>query len=524
MEVRLVYQPYTENMAIFLGEKPIGMVSALSRYQTLPFAQWYSEILQAIAFEVNDSFTLTYVGRKCEYRVLNSLLPVNPLCRGMRYEKPLLGDSALLRLKKLSRFVMNGVPCPKTTVPLTVYTDMDLTEVDTVVRGVLPKFSFCRLSLSVQNVQEISDAKKHQSIAFIKNRIEAVTGRTAGVVCLGNGREGFENETAVLYAEQEGQATVLSELLELVIWPSLLKKMLAAISVPEDSPFFTEIFILDKTEPQCFVSLPKSIELGDSVAVQVTTIPRGNHKPKIYCRVSNDTVITYENGSLKAVGTGEAVVEVYESGKITPMYSSTVTAFRRNRIQKIQLQPLRLSMCVGETSGVRYSCQPTNADNFGTLKLLSEDGTIVGIAGNEKVLARRTGRCYVYYQAEKVESNICDITVYPRLEKLSILAENDRIPVNTMTKVQITRTPKDATLDNLDVTVEPAELGTYDVGSGSFFARKAGSGRLIVKSSRNGVEASVPIRVTQERKLPIKPILIAAAALAVIWLLKTILG
>ena len=158
------------------------------------------------------------------------------------------------------------------------------------------------------------------------------------------------------------------------------------------------------------------------------------------------------------------------------------------------------------------------------LKLLSEDGTIVGIAGNDKVLARRTGRCYVYYQAEKVESNVCDITVYPRLEKLKISLEHDRLCVNSMTKVQINRIPEDATLDNLDVTVEPAELGTYDIGSGSFFARKAGSGRLTVKSTRNGTEASVPIRVMQEKKLPVKPLLIAAAALAVLWVLKTILG
>lgn len=524
MEVRLVYQPYTENMAIFLGENPIGMVSTLSRYQTLPFAQWYSEILQAIALEVNDSFTLTYVGRKCEYRLLSSLLPENPLCREIHYEKPLLGDSTLLRLKKLSRLVMNGVPCPRVTIPLTVYTDMDLAEVDTFVRGTIPKFSFCRLNLSVLNVREISDVPKEQCIAFLKNRKEAVIGRMAGVVCLGEGKESFEEETAVLYAQQEDPAAALSELLELVIWPSVLKKMLTVISIPEDSPFFAEMFVLDKTEPQCFVSLPKSIELGDSVALQATTIPRGSRKPKIHCRVSNDTVIAYENGSLKAVGTGEVVVEVYESGKITPMYTATVTAFRRNRIQEIRLQPLHLSMCVGETTSVQCSCQPTDADNFGALKLLSEDGTIVGIAGNEKILARRTGRCYVYYQADKVESNVCNITVYPCLEKLRISLENGHLRVNNMTKVHISRIPESATLDNLNVVVEPAELGTYDVGSGRFFARKAGSGRLVVKSARNGVEAAVPVNVVREKKLPVKPLLMAAAALAIIWLLKTILA
>ena len=113
MDVRLVYQPYAQNMAIFLDQRPIGMVSALSKYQTLPFTDWYADILSALAFEVNDSFHLTYVGRACEYRLLQQLLPHQESCLTIHHEKHQIGDSALLRLKKLSRLVVNGVSCRK---------------------------------------------------------------------------------------------------------------------------------------------------------------------------------------------------------------------------------------------------------------------------------------------------------------------------------------------------------------------------------------------------------------------------
>ena len=302
-----------------------------------------------------------------------------------------------------------------------------------------------------------------------------------------------------------------------------MKRALASVSVSQESPFFPEVFALDKTEPQCIVTLPKSIELGQSVPVQISTIPKSSYTPNITCRVSNDTVISYENGSLTAVGTGEAIVEVYESGKIVPIHTASVTAFRRNRIRKIQIKPTRISMCVGETAEVKYSCSPANADNMGALRLISDEGTIVGVTDQEHVIARRPGSCNLFYEADMVQSNICEVTVSPRLEKLKISMEKELLEINSMTPVMIRRTPTDATLDKLTVTVEPPELGTYDVGNSQFFARMPGSGRLTVTSDRNSVTDSISFHILEPKKNRTKPILIAIGAIVIFLLLKILL-
>ncbi len=529
MDVRLVYQPYAHNMAIFLDQQPIGMVSALSKYQTLPFVNWYPEIPSALAFEVNDSFHLTYVGRACEYRLLQKLLHNQDSCLTIRHENHQIGDSTLVRLKKLSRLVVNGVSCRKFSYPLAVYTDLTPDAAEELVRACLPKLAFCRLNLSIHALHELDGSQdKSTSIAMLSEtatvHLRNAAAQTCGVAVAGNGIDSCINGAAVLFVSSNDMGACLNELLELIYWPVLLTTALEHVSVPKDSPFFPDVFVLDKTEPQCSVSLPKSIELGQSVPVQVSTIPKSNHIPSITCRVSNDTVISYADGCLTAVGTGEAIVEVYESGRITPLYSASVTAFRRNRIRKIQIQPLCLSMCVGETAKVRYSCTPTDADNFNALRLVSEDGTIAGIVSQEKVAARNPGTCCLFYEADKVQSDICEVTVYPRLEKLKISVEAETVSVNSLTAVTISRIPAAATLDRLTVTVEPPELGTYDMGSSQFFARMPGSGRLIVKGDRNNVTVSVPIHVLKSKTIPIKPILVAAGMAAVYILLKNLLG
>lgn len=529
MDVRLVYQPYAQNMAIFLDDQPIGMVSALSKYQAQPFTEWYADILPALAFEVNDSFRLTYVGRTCEFRLLQQLLNSQSSCLSMAHEKHRIGDSALMRLKKLSRLVVNGVSCRKFNYPLTVYTDLPLDTIEELVRASLPKLAFCRVNVSVCGLSELENpTEKHTSIALLsesgRNRLHTAATQTSGIVVIGNGTDGCMNGAAVLYAAPDNFSACLEELLELICWPNLLTKALAQISAPKESPFFPEIFALDKTEPQCVVLLPKSIELGMSVPIQVSTIPKSNYKPDVFCRVSNETVITYRDGYLTAVGTGEAVVEVYESGKIIPMHTATVTAFRRNRIRKIQLKPLKISMCVGDIGKIGCAFTPTDADNAGALRLISDEGTIAGIVDQESIVARRPGSCYVFYEAEKVQSNVCEVQVFPKLEKLTISMGAEQVAVNTMTPVSICRTPANATLDRLTVMVQPPELGIYDAGSGQFFARTPGNGYLVVKSDRSDVKDSVPVQILQPKSIPIKPILLAAGAVAVYMLLKSLLG
>lgn len=511
MEVRLTYQPYAENMSVFIDGRPVGLVSALSKYQTLSFAQWCGDILPAIAVEVNDRFTLTYVGRKCEYDLLQHMMSGCPECTCLRYEQPLLADSAYTRLKKLSRLVMNGVECTRFTAALHVYTDLDPDEVNDLVKAALPKLSFCRIQVSVHNVREAGESKE-QSLAILSDHVapsmlDDVAQRVCGILSMQTQKPVCLNETIVLPGQAETIGEQLSDLLETVFYPRLLTKSLQKVTADQNASFFPDVFVLDKIEAHTFVKLPRSIETGCVVPLQVSTIPRTGKAPEVMCRVSNDEVITYTPEGLRAVGTGEAVVEVYEAGKTVPLCRATITAYRTNRIQKLVIKPDRIRMCVGEKFALSYSQFPETADDQNRVQLVSENGTIAGVLNRMSITGRGVGDCAVYFQAEKAQSDRCLVSVYPKLESITITMDAPVVQVNSLTKVRITRCPEDAVLDKLTVKVEPSTLGTYEAGSGSFFARQPGSGQLTVISDRGQVKAAIPVEVKSKPSFNIWPVL-----------------
>lgn len=526
MDVRLTYQPYAENMAAFIDGRPVGMVSALSKYQTLPFEQWAGEILQAIAEEVNDCFTLNYMGRKCEFDLLMKMIPGCPECTCLRYEQPLLADSAYIRLKKLSRLVMNGVECSRFTVALHVYTDFNPDEVSDLFKVILPKLSFCRIQVSVHGVNE-ADNLKEESLAILcgmadQHSLFNMTQRMCGILSLQTQTVTCLNESIVLPAQMDTISKQLSDLLELVFYPRLLTKALKKVTVDQNAASFPDVFLLDKTEAQTLVKLPRSIETGCVVPLQVSTLPKAGKTPEILCRVSNDDVITYTAEGLRAVGTGEAVVEVYEAGKTVPLCRSTITAYRTNWIQKLVIKPDRIRMCVGEKFDLSYSQVPKTADDQNHVKIVSSNGIIAGVQDRMSIVGRNVGDCVVYFQAEKVRSDECLVSVYPKLESLSITLDSPVMQVNTMTKVHITRHPEEAVLDKLTVRVEPSSLGTYETGSSGFFARQAGTGQLIVVSDRGQIKAAIPVEVKSKPAFSMKAVLIGlglVCSIILLWLL-----
>lgn len=514
MIVKLVFQSYTKEMAIYIDDQPIGTISSLSRYQSQPFNAWCSVILPSLAEEVNDSYDLVYVGQESEYEVLKQFLPLCPSCRSIIYQAPVIADSTLVRLKKLSRIAQNGITVNRFTQILHIYTDLDHTIVQDALTAILPKLSFCRFSHSVEDLSQIHTAQNPtQSIAVIGGQsvsIKEIAVYASGIVAASEANPRVINTSLLLPLKNSSLADCIGRLLDLNIYPHILEKALTASNIPENSPYYPEYFMLDKIEPQTIVKLPSSIECGESIPIQIATLPKGSKTPQIKCRVSNDSVIQYDNGCLKAVGTGEAVIEVYEAGKTVTLKSGKITAYRRNRIKTLLIQPKEAKICVGEIMNIGFSFAPVDADNASAVRLLSKDGTVVSPRGNMSIIARSPGHCSVFYEAEKIKSDMCDIIVYPKLEKLEIIAADTLMRVNSMTKINVQRLPSEATLDKLLFSVEPSFLGTFDIGSGSFFARKAGKGKIVVRSDRSTVEASIPIEVKPASIIKGKGLLIGA--------------
>ena len=80
--VEILYNFYTSASRISINGQPISAVSALSRFQTLPFRQWYDQLLDVVEREVNDDFSLRLLARPVEGQLLQPLAQAVPQAGG----------------------------------------------------------------------------------------------------------------------------------------------------------------------------------------------------------------------------------------------------------------------------------------------------------------------------------------------------------------------------------------------------------------------------------------------------------
>lgn len=499
-EVILAYNAFLNSMKIHIGGKPIPPISRLTKFQTMPFERWCSEIFPAIADEVNDTFSVVYVGRLCESHILSSFMASCTFCNSYVNRQPDIPDSALTRLKKLSSLCQSGVNCEKFSVAVHVYTDLDEEEISQRVKACLPKLAYCRVLPRIHPLNEFSGHSDESPAFVICNAGAAVPGTKARRSCVltvgsANGSIGCRNGVFSETVQPDMLDGMLKSYLELLLYPYMLNRALASVKVPESSPLHPSVSILDKTEPQTIVTLPTSIEFGETAEVRVRTIPDGAKPVDLIYRISDESVIVRNGNGLKAVGTGEAVLEVYVAGQTMKLCSGKITAHRRNRIQSIQIQQKEIEMHVGDRATLSYTYSPNDADNVSSVKLVSSDGTVAAPERGMTFVARRAGSCRMHVQAEKVSDSI-PVTVYPRLEGLKLEMEKTQVRISEVVPVKVTRIPESATLDKLSFRVDPPSLGIYDTATRSFYAKESGRGTVTVSDKAGTVKASCDVSVS----------------------------
>ncbi len=504
VQVQISYNVFLNAMSIMIDGKPIPQISRLTRFQTMPFGYWCADVFRAIAEEVNDRYALTYVGRPSESHVLASYMTTCDQCSSYVNRQPEIPDTAITRLKRLSSLCQSGVKVERFSLPLHVFTDIETDQIESVLTSSLPKLAYCRILPEIKPISALA-AYSDSAPAFVLTSSDVQLKSRNSPLCILRltGREGKPQCSANCFSEaidSDEAVGALKEYLELLYYPYVLSIAIKAAKVPENSPLYPSVTILDKMEPQTIVTLPTSVEFGETEKIKVRTIPDNSEPAKLSFRVSDESVVQVDGMGIKAVGVGEAVVEVYITGQAAKMCSGKIVAFRRNRIKKLSLKENAIEMCVGEKKTIGYTFEPSDADNKSAVKLVSSDGTVAAPDAGTTFTARRPGHCRMIVQAEKVTAET-SVTVYPRLESIEIHMEREVVELESSTKTDIIRIPADATLDKLTYTVSPSSLGVYDVSSKSFYARSVGSGTLTVTNDRGTVKAVKHIDVRKRLKL-----------------------
>lgn len=531
MKVHLFYSAFNHTMSIYIDGQPISHVSKLTKYQSRPFETWCEEICDAIADEVNGRFDLIYTGRSCEARILGQFARNNSQCMNFRSEAPQIPESAVIRLKRLSSLVQSGLQCPRFSYDLLLYTDGDPEEIKEIISKGIPKLSFCKVRLQIHSVSDLPNHCQDKPIyillvnEFRTNTLHLESRNiTRGVIVCSDGKfEPLKTENGCFaeHMEPQNSLMILEQYFELWAYADILGKALAGIQIKESDPSYLQVMALDKQEPVAQVVLPSSIEYGQTAPIKIRMIPAGAKDENISYRISDESVVVLTSQGLKAVGVGEVVVEAYKAGQTVKIASQKITCYRRNRIQTIHLSVPQADMLVGDRIPLSYSYLPEDADDVSKVRLVSSNGTVAAPDGGLFILARAPGSCTVRVQAEQAAA-ACQVRVYPRIAELIPNLPAITAEVGEVVRLNIERSPSNATLQKIKYYVTPPSLGRYDPGLKGFYAENSGDGELIVATEDGCVKKTIPINVTPVKVKTPRWLLIALAA-AVILILYIIL-
>ena len=533
LQVKLKYNAFSSDMTIDIDGRPVPRISRITQCYTQKFEAWCVNICDLIASEVNDKYVLEYIGRSCEARILGQFARDNASCEKFFASVPILSDSVLIRLKKLSSYVQSGLSCERSVRMIHVYTDLQDDAIGQILQKSMPKLSFCNIKVCIHALEELekhSDLEPAYIIVFDTiyrySLLHLKKLKTSQAVLIYaddnvNKLEMIDN-VFVEHISENNFIMLFEQYLELWTFVDILKTTLGSISLSKDNPMYLQIKALDKQEPVTQVLLPSSIEYGKVEEIIIYTIPSGVLVDNIEYKISDDSVINLTPNGLKAVGEGEAVVEAYIRGRSTKIASKKILCYRRNRIQELQLNAEHIELLVGDKFSFSCTYSPNNADDADSITFSSSNGIIAAISEKNSVKARNPGQCVIYANSEQASAS-CVVKIYPRLQEIKLNVHSIDTEVKRVVKIFALRIPDDATLQQLKYRVSPSSLGRYEPSAKGFYAEKIGKGELIISTQDGSVSKRIPINVKSEReeqKLNIKVIIaIVVSIVALLYLL-----
>ena len=498
-ELTIVYDAFSGALDFRIGGRPLPGISRLAQFQKQPFAVWCPRLYEVVYDEINDDYTVVYVGRNCESRMLAFYSKGNRHCRSFTTRIPKISDSALVRLKKLHMLCQNGLMYRKQIVDIFVVSDFSEDIVNMLFKNALPKLCYCIFKVHCYPLSEWRSQKEPFFVLLgssSQNTETEITEEAAVenyIVKLSDYTE-FSGIFGMSYIDQARDmdfSMAIREKLEFYLFPNVLRKAMSGIILDPSHPQYLNFQILDKVEPITMPVFPLSIELGEKKDIQIRTIPEGSPAHDLVYRVSSEEILTISNNILEGKGTGEVIVEAYYQGQSRVIASARIVVVQRNRITSIKTSPERMDLIVGDRKSLRYSFEPKDADNTSTIRLLSRDGTIASVRENGEVLARKPGITSLIVETDNKVRGLCKVVVFPVLQEIKVSLSKNVIKCGEYCHVETARVPAEASLDPLIFKVEPSEVAEYDAGSKIIVTKKPGNATLTVRDSRNSVKAEI---------------------------------
>ncbi len=272
---------------------------------------------------------------------------------------------------------------------------------------------------------------------------------------------------------------------------------IASITVTTVDGGHTATCVVTVLQPVASVSLNEttlSLVIGGEKALEATVLPNNASNKAVVWSSSDESVVTVENGLVKAVSAGSATVTVTTiDGNKTATCTVTVT----QPVTGVTLNKTTLDLLTGENETLIASISPIDATNKEVTWTSSDEN--VATVVNGKVVAIGPGSATV--TVTTVDGNktaTCAVTVVRLVEEVSLNKQAHTININDSFELEATVLPADAS--NKAVTWTSSDTSVATVVDGVVTAHKEGKATITVKTVDGGFEASciVTVRVYVE--------------------------
>lgn len=506
--VEMCFNPYLCSTQILINGKPPSDYSSLIQYMTVPLYEWYDRIIDLLYNEINDSFSLLFIGRKFDAEIIRSLVEQSEECVAFSHKEFMVDTPLQKRLVVLNEIIKkNRSNIEKTKINIDFIITDDF--FNTYIRELDVRNRFCFVEKYIYSINEYLHSNCHSEYLFIlcKNYDEIYQinsqAKCVFAIKLEQSESYIEYKQGIIFISTS-RDKVFDTLFDCLLHAPLCDiytKCTKALSGNKNIVFTDSFRILTAIKPLVKVDMPKTVEMGKSISLSIYTEPKMAELPMLEFEYDHSGVVNCTNQRIEGLREGIVNILLYEKGSNQPFDLKQVRVIKRNRITSLLLTDKQIVLGEGDRKNLSVTYFPEDADNADQIEWYSTDETVVKVDSKGKLQAVSKGECQVICSAENV-SNRMSVEVKPYLEDLEInnfnIEEVTDIALSEETVIDISPLPIDA-IDS-SFTISSANTLVVNVIGKTIHPVSLGETQVNITNSSGRIKKTIYVRVVKKIK------------------------
>ena len=484
--LKLKLNPFKDFNIISLDDRPLSPYSELNNYMKEPFLSWASKLLDAAEREINDDYSMVVVSGLFEQLFLAGLQNGFDAC--VEYSR----ESVALDIPMSERFDLIKTLADKYNVErsideykLSLFTDVKLPIDDAFVK----QTSINQAKLIVaENDSLISEAKENK-----EGFIYILVNENNKVVSLGDEKYVWEVKSEELQVVLE---SIIDRFVKAPFIASVSKSIKEKNELIEDVDQ-RNIYLATEIDPfVMLVDIPR-LEVGETVQVEIESMPKNSDIPDIRIIPKNTGVIQVEGINITALTPGKTVVDVYKEDENIPFATKTIEVYQNNFVKKIELSVSSHEMGINKQQTVEISCVPEDAEDAYIVEWSVDNNDIISINEDGTIFALREGTATITASTKMTSSSI-EVSVLPNIKSIKTSISDSNLYVGQTEEIDVVVEPErcfDSSYEWKTSDKSVAVVERQDDGTSLIRATGIGNCILTCEATEGGRSATVNVNV-----------------------------